>query len=381
MRIVFLCGCLEGGRDGVGDYTALLGRELSTRGHEVLLVSINDPFCFPSDSSRYTQILPADSGPGKIRLPAALPWNERTRIFQNVLDQFKADLLSLQFVPFAFNRFGLPRKLVELFYNLRFGGERHIMFHELWVGQPDRRFSKQNLLHHCQKRVVRGLAKAYRPDLIHTNLPAHIETLRDIDLAAKPLPLFSNIPPFPRADKSSENMRKHGWFHLAFFSQFGSCDPILDFIKALKTELDIFQKELRLTFFGGNRDAAEKCRATITSRLSFNIGCEVKGPLDAVELAENLRTCDLGLSPVPRHAAGKSGSIAAFLSSGIPVAIPVCSNDPDKKAIGFFSKELASACVTKPELEAVEKARASASRAFDFISLEVVATQFESALT
>ena len=44
MRIVFLCGSLEQGRDGVGDYTRKLAGQLIRCGHNVVAVSLNDNY-------------------------------------------------------------------------------------------------------------------------------------------------------------------------------------------------------------------------------------------------------------------------------------------------------------------------------------------------
>ena len=44
MRILFLCSCLEPGRDGVGDYTRRLAEECAMLGHECALAALNDSF-------------------------------------------------------------------------------------------------------------------------------------------------------------------------------------------------------------------------------------------------------------------------------------------------------------------------------------------------
>jgi hypothetical protein len=44
MKILFLTGSLEPGKDGVGDYTRLLANECGERGHEVFLLGLNDPW-------------------------------------------------------------------------------------------------------------------------------------------------------------------------------------------------------------------------------------------------------------------------------------------------------------------------------------------------
>jgi len=44
MRIAFLCGGLEPGRDGAGDYTSGLAEELRQQGHEPMVISLRDKF-------------------------------------------------------------------------------------------------------------------------------------------------------------------------------------------------------------------------------------------------------------------------------------------------------------------------------------------------
>ena len=42
MKIAFLCGSLEPGFDGVGDYVRMLASEVIVQGHQAVIVAIND---------------------------------------------------------------------------------------------------------------------------------------------------------------------------------------------------------------------------------------------------------------------------------------------------------------------------------------------------
>jgi hypothetical protein len=44
MKIFLLCGSLEHGKDGVGDYTRRLAGELIRQGHNTAIISLNDRF-------------------------------------------------------------------------------------------------------------------------------------------------------------------------------------------------------------------------------------------------------------------------------------------------------------------------------------------------
>ena len=73
MRLLFLCSCLEPGRDGVGDHARLLAGACSKQGATVALLAANDPFI----SAPAESILETRNGPAPIlRLPAAMPWPE-----------------------------------------------------------------------------------------------------------------------------------------------------------------------------------------------------------------------------------------------------------------------------------------------------------------
>jgi hypothetical protein len=44
MTLLFITGCLEPGKDGVGDYTRELASACARRGYPVFLMSLNDPW-------------------------------------------------------------------------------------------------------------------------------------------------------------------------------------------------------------------------------------------------------------------------------------------------------------------------------------------------
>ena len=52
MKLVFICGSLEPGKDGVGDYVYILARELIDLGHTCLLIALNDQFLETSSNSK-----------------------------------------------------------------------------------------------------------------------------------------------------------------------------------------------------------------------------------------------------------------------------------------------------------------------------------------
>jgi hypothetical protein len=94
MRIAFLCGGL--GLGGVADYSRYLAGALKAHGVESLILGLADRDAGEVARSAET-----------LALPGALPWRQRIEAAEAALAAFAPDWVSLQFVPFAFNRKGV----------------------------------------------------------------------------------------------------------------------------------------------------------------------------------------------------------------------------------------------------------------------------------
>ena len=133
MRILFFCGSLQSGKDGVGDYVRSLAETCILQGNECQMIALNDHHiseCVSSvDFVGGTKL-------GSLRLPAALPWPERMNLAAAFRDQFQPDWLSFQFVAYGYHDHGIVWKLSQHFQVLLAGCPLHIMFHEIWVGMP-----------------------------------------------------------------------------------------------------------------------------------------------------------------------------------------------------------------------------------------------------
>src|SRR5215207_4250355 len=99
MIISFICGSLEPGRDGVGDYCYRLATELTRAGHQASIIALNDPFI--SRLVQNNQVV--DETSIKIlRLPANLPSKQKNKIAKQFIDVTRPHWISLQFVPYSF---------------------------------------------------------------------------------------------------------------------------------------------------------------------------------------------------------------------------------------------------------------------------------------
>src|SRR6266496_1424946 len=183
MKIVFLCGCLEPGRDGVGDYTRRLASEVIRQGHKAAIVSLNDHFIEEElISTQHSEKIELPV----LRLPSVMSNIKRLECAKKFINAFDPHWLSVQYVPYSFHLKGLPFGLNNLLDNIKQDKHLHIMFHELWVGDDDSLKLKVYSL--LQKLIIKQIKKKLNPDLVHTHLPNYYFKLKNLKFEVKPLP-------------------------------------------------------------------------------------------------------------------------------------------------------------------------------------------------
>ncbi|RZK45095.1 MAG: glycosyltransferase family 1 protein, partial [Hymenobacter sp.] len=187
MKILFLCGWLEPGRDGVGDYVRRLGLELAQQGHPTAGVALADQFVTEEQSATQAGDFPA------LRLPAAWPASQRMARAQQRVAEFDPEWVSLQFVPFSFQAKGLPFLLGRQLAPLGKGRSWHVMFHELWVGMDEESTTKYIWWGRVQRQLIKALLTRLQPKVIHTQTPLYHAHLARLGFKSELLPLFANI--------------------------------------------------------------------------------------------------------------------------------------------------------------------------------------------
>jgi hypothetical protein len=105
LRIAFLCGSLEPGFDGVGDYTRRLAGELTKQGHSTVIIALHDKTV--PDKLEEKQTVDNIELP-VLRIPAHYSSKKRFRSAGEWIRTFNPDWLSLQYVPYSFQNKGLP---------------------------------------------------------------------------------------------------------------------------------------------------------------------------------------------------------------------------------------------------------------------------------
>lgn len=329
MKILFLCGSLVPGRDGVGDYTRRLACELIRQGHQASIIALNDRL---SDKPLVTAQLADGIQVSVLRLPVQITAKEKFKHAENFIMEFDPEWLSLQFVPFSYQNKGLPFGLGKRLAEIGKGRKWHVMFHEMWIG-TEQQFIKKFIVQRLQIKIIKNILIQLAPIHVHTSIPYFQQNLKKFQIQASPLPIFSNIGNGNNSIKKNDS----SFFKLAFFSQISINQEIIEYIQKLLIQLKVLNKNFSITFIGGNKDMSDKLAKQLMIAVPEIKSINCTGFLNESAISELLIMQNLGITPIPRHALGKSGSVAAFLSHGVPVAAPCVHPRYSSSEWGYFN--------------------------------------------
>jgi len=299
MKILFICGSIEKGKDGVGDYTARLCASLSTLGYDVSIISFNDRYV---DTNFKTVLNCEDQTIPALRLARSKGMNLKLDLAAQFIREEKPDLISLQYVVFSFNPKGLPFSLAKSLKKISNNVPWHIMFHELWVGMYKGATFKMNTWGKVQKFIIKRMVALLNPVITHTHTRLYQLKLANIGIKSNYLPLFGNVP--VTAFTPHRNQRQ--------FVVFGGIQPearIGDLINLNARIKEKFNYDLKLVFVGRNGDELNQWLPLLR-----NSGIEVVvlGEQSLDTISEILSQSVVGISTTPLLLAEKSGSVAAM---------------------------------------------------------------------
>jgi hypothetical protein len=327
MKILFLCGSAEPGKDGVGDYTRRLCGELIRKGHYAQILSLCD---------KYSEVFVKQKHIIEMidvvvyRIPIKLTFSRRLFLTQKIVNELIPDCISLQFVPYSFNPKGLPFWLPSFLKNINGEHKWHIMFHELWVGIETGVPLKYKCLGFLQKKIIQFIVNKINPNIIHTQSKIYEYYLSSIGIKAENLPLFGNIP--------VSAIKNHSSNQLVFvvFATIHDNAPFEGFIIDLKNDKEINLKNLKFVFIGRHGDKI----VSWTKVLDFhNINYDLLGPQDDVKISQVLMNSDYGISTSPFKISDKSGVVAAMREHEISI-ICVAKNWNDRKNFAVLFNDI-----------------------------------------
>ena len=269
-----------------------------------------------------------------VRIPAAFDEKQRLQCLRNKIDSYQPDWISLQFVPFSFDNNGLPWRFAWTMRKLAGSARFEIMFHELWLRYRPVKDLKGRLLGALQKRIILWICRSLRPEVVHTHIPVNRDSLADHGIRVRPLPLFANIG---RIDGAvAQGMKKDpGVYRIAFFSRLESPPPVKRALSGIADWCEQKDLALEIALLGGGKSKVTAAAADIQKCVPRSKVLPV-GYLTAEGVSAWLSTCDLAVTPIPRHSLGKSGTVAAFLEHSLPVISPVIKIQRDP----FFQEQL-----------------------------------------
>lgn len=309
MKIMFLCGSVESGKDGVGDYTRRLAGELIRQGHHCGIIAIMDKGVQETieelQYSEHTNI-------HVLRLPFKKGFLLNCKEAKGWIDTFDPDWISLQYVPFSFHPKGLPFGLGLAINKLIKGRKLHIMFHELWVGMNTEATFKFRIWGMLQSSMIRSFVKKLNPLSIHTQTKLYQMQLDKIEVVASLLPLFSNI----KVLNSSSNLKNPKHLRFIVFGAIHPGAPIKAFAKEV-AEYAINEKlKISFTFIGRCGEEQNNWAAIFHS---FKLEVTILGELSTEQISKELSQASIGIVNTPLHLIEKSGANAAMKEHGLAV--------------------------------------------------------------
>ncbi|MDT0642503.1 hypothetical protein RM553_06620 [Zunongwangia sp. F363] len=324
MRLLFICPGMEPGKDGVGDYVSRLAFNLSKEGFTSGVIALNDRFVpeikieeRTDDNIKYYVL----------RIPSGCNSGQKISTAEEWINSFSPEWVSLQYVGFGFNKYGLPLELLNLRKTLG-NYHFHLMFHELWCGAAKESKIKERILGSLQKIFIRKLSATLNPREVFTNTQTSLQNLRKIGVQSKLTPVFSNIPTDKRGSDEQWNRiledkclrqvtdKKEDWLILGFFGtvyRYMDIEGLL--ISATKAATGL-GKQIGILSIGHGRGQE-------IGKMAKNINAAYwqTGALDASLINRAMALVNLGVVTTRIDGLDKSGSAIAWLERGIPVVI------------------------------------------------------------
>ena len=324
LKILFLCGTFELSKSGVADYINCLALDLTKRGFQCACIALHDPFSSATPTATHLQWQFHDL-PVK-RLSSRLPWNVRRVLLKAEILALNPDWISFHYVPYAYNHKGLPLGLLKCLSAVKSQSHWQIMAHELWV-DPSTGL-RNRLLSTLQQWIARRLFAMLRSHVIHVTNHGYQSMLSCCGIKSSVLPLFSNIPLSPSVSPAAPLGAQWSFVLFGSINRDWSPEPLLQQIEIARIHNRI--EACRFISVGNIGDhgallwdslATSKYPAFTFSRL---------GELPANLVSEQLQHSDFGIAVISSRLVGKSGSVAAMVSHGLPVIISRLSQNCDQ---------------------------------------------------
>jgi glycosyltransferase involved in cell wall biosynthesis len=330
MKIAFLCSSLAPGQDGVGDYTRRLAAECIRQGHPSVILGLND--LQVHEAAPESQKMEGSSI-SVLRLPRVMDLDSRAMMARKWLDDFHPDWMSLQYVCYGYHPKGLSWQWNRIFAEL--GNRcphRHLMFHELWIGEAKHSPLRQRLIGMAQRWIVCAMHRRFQPNVVTTSMGMYQRRLARSGIAANILPLFGNIPIAFRDDdyiagllraagsrtaQKPRNTFLNGVFFGTVHPDFRP-EPLVRWLMELQSQA---AKTVLLNIIGQSGKAAARLAEQVVSVMPDTLEVVILGEQPEQTISQALQFADFGINTGSPETLGKSGTFAAMREHGLPVVL------------------------------------------------------------
>lgn len=356
MRIFFLCSSMEPGRDGVGDYTRLLAGALIRKGAQVMVLAFRDKALRGNNPEQSHQLstagLPNELGGtlsskgvigdellpiSVVRLPYGMRHTARLAAASEFIDNFRPDLISLQYVPYGYSARGLPVRLPAAVRSLTAEVPFHLMVHEVCEGGDA---IKSRLRGRIQLYLLQRFLQMESCGVVTTTNPYYARRFSWLCTDIRILPLFGNIPLSTEAAIAQGNRSSSspGRMRLIYFGAAPEpqrvdrvISDVVDYAKRANRKVDIH--------LVGNLGPVGNFFLESLQRADPRwISIIERGFLPPLEISRQLASADVGLARVPFEMLGKSGTAIAMIEHGLPLWCPL-GGDRDDLCTVFNAEE------------------------------------------
>jgi hypothetical protein len=237
-----------------------------------------------------------------------MDWSAPAR---QAVEAFRADVVTLQWVPYAFHARGVPWGIQKGLERVARGRMAHVMCHEIWIGAEMGATLRHRLEGAAQRSVMRRIFRALRPRSVHTSNSAYSGVLKEAGIEAEVLPLFGSIP-----ITGAHIEREPG---VARFGMFGELHPVWP-PEPLLGRLRALGKRIEIAHIGriGN---GERLWREFEQRYGGEIAFKLHGEQPAARVAQFFAEVDFGIATTPLALIGKSATATAMLEHGLPVIV------------------------------------------------------------
>ena len=319
MKIVIICGSLEPGKCGVGDYTRRLAKELLELGHACVLIAVSD-HCVRAVESKVDQ--KGGVYIGEVRYPRNMSWRKRYLQVVDLVQYVNPDHINIQFVPYMYSKKGIPLGFYyfirKLYYS--FNTSASVMFHELWIYSNANMRSSRKLISILQSAICVRIATLNSP-VVFTNTKFHRKRLSQFGIDAVLMPLFGNIP--VQKGRATLPNDLEGFVEnrllVIHFGSFGNPNEgaLGETLEALVLNLALNKKLVLIAF--GIGGPFEKENRLIAERILGISKVRFIGQVDASAASVLMKRASIGLTRSKMHNWEKSGAVAAMFEHGLRV--------------------------------------------------------------